>query len=386
MSPSRDSSAVLDLLTDLVRLRTVADGEEAAAVRCAAVLDDAGLRTTGVAWAPNRFQVVARAGGDAPLTFTGHLDTVPATPSDWSVDPWAAARDGDRMVGRGTSDMKAGVAALVVAVAEHARRPHTCRGVQVVLTAGEETGCTGAAQIPAAVLAGGGPLVVAEPTGNRLVLGHKGALWLRLTAAGRAAHGSAPWLGDNAAVRLARAAVALHDETGWPVHETFGPMTANVGYLAGGVQPNIVPDSAQMLLDVRVVPGVALDDVRAKVAALAGEGVTVADHVVLPPVGTAPDDPFVGLVADALGAVGLDADVAPPARYFTDASVLAGLLGPAAALDGPHVPTVVLGPGEADQCHVADEWCSTSKTEAAVEVYGRLLDLWCTTGRSDGQP
>ena len=83
----RREPTVLSLLTDLVRLRTVADGEEAAAVRCATVLDDAGLQTTGVAWEPNRFQLVARAGGDAPLTFTGHLDTVPATPPTGASTP-----------------------------------------------------------------------------------------------------------------------------------------------------------------------------------------------------------------------------------------------------------------------------------------------------------
>jgi succinyl-diaminopimelate desuccinylase len=372
-------SDVLDLLTDLVRLDTVAAGEEAAAVRCASMLDDAGIDVALLAWAPGRAQLVGRSpgSGDGPLTFTGHLDTVPATTADWSVDPWAAARDGDRLVGRGTSDMKSGVAALVVAVAEHARRAHTCRGVQVVLTAGEETGCTGAARIPAAALAAGGPLVVAEPTGNRLVPGHKGALWLRLVATGRAAHGSAPWLGDNAAVRLARAAVALHDERGWPEHPSFGPMTANVGYLRGGVQPNIVPDAAELLLDVRVVPGVSLDDVRARVARLAGAGVQVEDVVVLPPVSIPDDDPLLALAADALAAAGLDPAIAPPARYFTDASVLAGLLGPDGDAAGPHVPTVVLGPGEADQCHVADEWCDVVKAEAAVEVYGRMLDAWC---------
>ncbi|WP_214369147.1 hypothetical protein [Pseudonocardia sp. H11422] len=97
--------------------------------------------------------------------------------------------------------MKSGVAAAVVAVAEHARRPHRCRGVQVVLTAGEETGCTGALLIDAAALAGGGPLLVAEPTGNTLVPAHKGAHWMRLgAAAGRRtvrhpSSATTPWSG-----------------------------------------------------------------------------------------------------------------------------------------------------------------------------------------------
>ena len=168
--------------------------------------------------------------------------------------------------------MKSGVAALVTAVADHVRRTHDCRGVQVVLTAGEETGCDGALAIPRRASRPGGPLVVAEPTANRLVPAHKGAHWMRLSAHGKAAHGSAPELGDNAVVRLARAAVALHDFDGWPAQDGFGSVTANVGLLRGGVQPNVVPDAAELLLDVRTVPSASGDAVRDLVRSLAGEG------------------------------------------------------------------------------------------------------------------
>lgn len=279
----------LDLLTDLIRFRTVGGGEGAAARHCAALTEEAGLTSRLLGWAEGREQLVARTpGGDGPpLTFTGHLDTVPVNPADWSVDPWAAERDGDRVIGRGASDMKAGVAAAVVATVEHARRAHRCRGVQLVLTAGEETGCTGLLGLDApsrAALSGGGPLVVAEPTGNELVLGHKGAHWMGLHATGRAAHGSAPELGDNAVVRLARSAVALHEHADWPRHDRFGPVTANVGVLRGGVAPNVVPDAAELLLDVRTVPGVDAAALRARVGELAGPGVRVQDRVVLPPV------------------------------------------------------------------------------------------------------
>lgn len=287
-------SVAVDLLAELVRADTVGAREGASARRCGELLRNAGFTVALPGWEPGREQLVARTGSvDAPLTLTGHLDTVPTgNPADWATDPWGAERDGDRILGRGTSDMKSGVAALLVAAAEHAGRPHDCRGVQVVLTAGEETGCTGALALSATDLATGGPLLVAEPTANRLVPAHKGVHWFELTATGRAAHGSAPELGDNAVVRLARAAVALHDHTGWPRHESFGAVTANVGVLTGGVQPNVVPDAARLLLDTRTVPG--LDPVahRVAVAALAGDGVTTADHLVLPVVDTATDDPF----------------------------------------------------------------------------------------------
>ncbi|MGH3323325.1 MAG: M20 family metallopeptidase [Streptomyces sp.] len=369
-------TAVLDLLAELVRRRTVASGEGVLAALCADPLRDNGFEVSTPGWEEGREQLVARTGsGSAPLTVTGHLDTVPADPAQWTVDPWAAERDGDRVVGRGTSDMKSGVAAAVVAAVDHAARPHHCHGLQLVLTAGEETGCTGALRLRQSSLAPGGPLLVAEPTANRLTLGHKGAHWMRLTATGRAAHGSAPQLGDNAVVRLARAASALHDHDSWPSHATFGPVTANVGLLRGGVQPNVVPDFAEMLLDVRTVPGVDGDDVRSVVSELGGDGVRVEDHVVLPVVDTDVHDPFVGLVREALVAAGEEDEPRSPARYFTDASVLARLLSPSE--DGRPAPTVVLGPGEPDQCHVVDEWCSASKVEAAVEIYRQLFDQWC---------
>jgi succinyl-diaminopimelate desuccinylase len=369
---------VLDLLDDLIRFRTVGADEGTAARHCAALVEEAGLGTRLLEWEPGREQLVARtAGGDGPpLTFTGHLDTVPAQPDDWSVDPWAAERDGDKVVGRGASDMKSGVAAAVVATVEHAARPHVCRGVQLVLTAGEETGCTGLVNLDAAgrdAIAGGGPLVVAEPTANALVIAHKGAHWMRLRATGRAAHGSAPELGDNAVVRLARAAVALHHHAGWPRDDRFGSVTANVGVLRGGVAPNVVPDAAELMLDIRTVPGVDAGQLRAQVGLLAGERVEVADHVVLPPLDTGADEPFVGMVRAALQAAGASDAVAPPARFFTDASVLAGVLGGG----GSPAPTVVLGPGEPAQCHVVDEYCLASRVEQAVEVYRELLDRWC---------
>lgn len=371
---SRAATGAVGLLTELVRADTVAAGEGTLARSCADLLSEAGHAVTLVPWEEGREQLVARAGDQtAPLTFTGHLDTVPADAADWAVDPWAAQRDGDKVVGRGTSDMKSGVAAAVVAATRHAGTPHRCRGVQIVLTAGEETGCTGARQIPLEEVATGGPLVVAEPTANRLVLGHKGALWLRLSAVGRAAHGSAPELGDNAVVRLARAAVALHDHDRWPRDDRFGPVTANVGRLRGGVQPNVVPDAAELLLDLRTVPGCDLDRLRAKVAELAGPGVQLADHVVLPVVDTAPEEPLVALARESLAACGLPDAPQPSARFFTDASVLAELL----AGDTAPAPTVVLGPGEPDQCHVVDEWCSAARVEAAVEVYRAVLDRWC---------
>jgi len=377
MSPGRTSGAVR-LLEDLVRISTAGADEGTVTRHCALMLTAVNAHTDFVDWAPNREQLIARVDGSGPpLTLTGHVDTVPADPADWSVDPWAGESDGNRIVGRGTSDMKSGIAAMVTAVVGHLRRQHECRGIQVVLTAAEETGCQGAMQIPSSALRLGGPLLVGEPTANALVPAHKGALWLRLTARGRAAHGSAPERGDNAVVRLARAVTALHDVSSWPSDERFGPVTANVGRLWGGVQPNVVPDSAELLLDLRTVPGVDSVELRQRVKAIAGDGVSVSGLVDLPLIDTDLDDPFIELVRQALTANGLPDAPAPPARFFTDASALVGLLGDGRAGTPAPVPTVILGPGEPDQCHVVDEWCRLDRVEQAVEVYSSILTAWC---------
>lgn len=318
MSPVRTSGAV-SLLEDLVRISSAGTDEGTVTRHCALMLSAVNTRTEFIRWAPNREQLIARVGGNGPpLTLVGHVDTVPADPADWSVDPWAGASDGNRLVGRGSSDMKSGIAAMVTAVVGHLRRPHECRGIQVVLTAGEETGCQGAMEIPSSALRPGGPLLVGEPTSNALVPAHKGALWLRLQARGRAAHGSSPELGDNAVVRLARAVTAVHDVSTWPSDERFGPVTANVGKLWGGLQPNVVPDFAELLLDLRTVPGVDTEQLRERVKTLAGEGITVTDLVDLPLIDTDLDDPFVELVRDALIVNGMpDAPTARPASSPT---------------------------------------------------------------------
>src|SRR6185437_16938244 len=104
-----------------------------------------------------------------------------------------------RLYGRGASDMKSGVAAFVAAAIAEAGRLADGSGVKLVVTAGEETGCEGAASLAASGrLGAAGALVVGEPTANQLFVGHKGALWLKAATAGATAHGSMPEQGDNA--------------------------------------------------------------------------------------------------------------------------------------------------------------------------------------------
>lgn len=361
-------NGALALARRLVRVDTRGGGERPAADLVADVLDDAGFDVRVDEALPGRANVIACFGPEmprTPVTFTGHLDTVPAEESGWSFDPLSGeVRDG-RLLGRGASDMKAGVACQVEAAVRAVRERPGTTALQLVFTFGEETGCDGAALIDPASLTPTDLLVVAEPTSNRIVLGHKGALWLKVTAHGISAHGSRPELGRNAIATLADAATRIHGHRAWPVSETHGPATVNVGTFHAGVQPNLVPDHAEMRLDIRTVPGFGSDEAVAEIARLCGDDIDLEDIerlLDLPGVVTDPAD--VAAVVDLL-APGSSARPPEYATYFTDASVLTGRLG------GPAV--VVFGPGDPAQAHVTDETCSVAAIAESTTALHRLL-------------
>src|SRR5581483_8072858 len=116
----RMAASAFELTRDLVRLRSInPPGDEAACARLiGGILEEAGFAVSSHSYGPGRANIVARltgAGDKEPICFTGHMDTVPLGAAPWQRDPLAAERDGDKLYGRGSSDMKSGVAAMVAA-------------------------------------------------------------------------------------------------------------------------------------------------------------------------------------------------------------------------------------------------------------------------------
>jgi succinyl-diaminopimelate desuccinylase len=373
------ADGVVELTQELVRTETInPPGHEArAAELLAARLEAAGLEVTAHALGddPARTSLVARwpGSGDAPaLCLTGHLDTVPLGGSDWARDPLGGEVDGDRLHGRGASDMKGGTAAIVVAAERVAALGRGGAGLEVVLCAAEETGCEGALALAGAsgALGRAGALLVAEPTTNYPCVAHKGVVWLDAFADGRTAHGSMPHLGDNAIHKMARAVTRL-DGFAFDVetHPLLGDPTLNIGTVSGGLNINSVPDQARAGLDVRTVPGLDADAVTAQLAAAAGEDVRLETRLALDAVDTDPGDAWVQEVFGVMGPLAGEAPEPRGLAYFTDAAALVPAYGTP--------PAIICGPGDADQAHRTDESCSVAALEAAADGFFEIARRWC---------
>src|SRR5258708_4635200 len=225
------------------------------------LLRDWGYSVEYFEYQEGRTSVVARAGGSerkAPLCLTGHLDVVPLGSRKWTKDPFNGETAGDRLYGRGASDMKAGVAAILLAAKNTLKDLAGTPGVVIVLTAAEEGGCIGSKHLAQTALLGrAGAMIVGEPTSNYPLVGHKGSLKFHARFRGVSAHGSMPELGDNAIYKAA-AAVAKLEEFDFRAkpHPIMGKPTLNVGTFSGGQGVNMVPDTASVGVDIRTVPGV----------------------------------------------------------------------------------------------------------------------------------
>jgi succinyl-diaminopimelate desuccinylase len=365
------------LTRQLVAIGTVnPPGDEA---DCAAALREA-LERIGfaVSWHPfdeRRVNLVARIGGRPdrkPICFTGHMDTVPLGAAPWHHDPFGGELDGGRLYGRGSSDMKSGIAAFVVAAAQLRRELEQTAGLVLVITGGEETGCQGAMSLArqAGALGAAGAIIVAEPTANYPLVGHKGALWLRVRATGVTAHGSMPERGENAIYKAARVVQALERfEFAADEHPLMGLPTLNVGTIKGGLNINSVPDAVELTVDIRTVPGVdhavLLDRVRqASVPEAEVEPILNVGPVISEPGGDWIQRVF-QLAAKAAG----EPPAPRTAPYFTDAAALKVAYGGA--------PALILGPGEPQMAHQTDEYCLVNRVEAAVMLYRAIMEDWC---------
>lgn len=341
---------------DLIRIDTTnygegrSEGETEAAEYVEAYLQDLGLKPALYDAAPRRTSVVARVPGrnrEKPaLVVHGHLDVVPADPTNWSVDPFGGVISDGLLWGRGAVDMK-NMDAMILAslrdILDAGQQPE--RDLVIALFSDEENGgvfgshhlvehhpelFAGATEAISEV--GGYSITFNGQRAYLLQTAEKALLWIKLVSRGRAAHGSR-YIKDNAVTKLAEAVAAL-GRTDWPIRLTgtteqllaeiaailgadpqqVGPdelaiatgtaagfiqaslrTTSNPTLLSGGYKHNVIPDTAEALIDIRTLPGDE-DAVLARVAEIVGPDIEIV--VMHRDIGL--ETPFSGPLVDAV--------------------------------------------------------------------------------------
>lgn len=368
----------VELTRELIRFDTVnpPGRERQCAEFLANLLREAAFEVTLIDLEPDRTSLVARlprVSNATPLVLTGHIDVVPLGTRPWSRGPFSAECIDGRLYGRGSSDMKGGVAAMVCAALSVKDDPNPAN-LMLVITAGEETGCLGAASLVAnGALGPAAAMVVGEPTSNSVCVGHKGALWLRATTTGITAHGSMPERGENAIYKAARVVSSFESFTfDCPAHAALGQPTLSVNTFHGGININSIPDRAEIGVDIRTVPGVDHAALCGRLQERVGADAEIEALLDLPGVWTSPHLSWVQRVACIAAEVTGEPQAPGAATFFTDASVLSPAMG------GPR--TIILGPGEPSQAHQTDEWCSIARISQSADIYTRILRHWARSG------
>jgi succinyl-diaminopimelate desuccinylase len=292
------------------------------------------------------------------IVLHGHLDVVPA-----HLDQFEPRVESDRLIGRGTYDMKGALAAMMVAAREVAER--TDVRVHFVCVADEESDETELRASDWLVKHGyvGDFAITGEPTDMKIGVQAKGVLAVRVVFEGRAAHGSTPWQGDNAVIK------ALHgfrriEEMGWAqeASELFPRASVNLGRIMGGDALNKVPDRCVIDLDIRYLPGQDPEKIQQEIASLGDVEVRRVFH--RQPILVEASNPYVQLLARAIEEgttaekISVGRDGTSDAISFLEAGVPAVEFGPIGA--GHHGP---------------DEWVSLSSLERYRKTLVNFIEL-----------
>jgi len=374
-----NEDTVLDLARELIAVPShTASGEEKAAAVLARFLEQAGLipqfqrvEDAGV----NLLATLPGEGEETALVLNGHLDTVPPS-SSMPYPPFDAAIQDNLLWGRGSCDMKGGLAAMACALAMiQAANLSLKRSVIFAAVASEEQGNRGTAALIRKGLRAKWA-VVGEPTGLDLVIAHKGVDRYRFQIEGHAAHESLPERGTNAIVAAAHLIVALDRNLFSKVmrekHSLLGPATYNIGTIEGGVSRNTVPDRCTFQVSKRWLPGDSPAAIRRELEKAIREVKTEAkvsfvrepdmERVPHPPLELDPDHPLTRTLAMVVHRVIGRMPALSGIPAFTDAALF----------QEAAIPAVVFGPGDLGLAHSDGENIPISQLGQATRAYAAL--------------
>lgn len=328
--------------------------------------------------AEGRASVIARIGGSSGkrLLFEGHLDVVPAT-EGWTVPPFQASEKDGKIYGRGASDMKGGIAAMICAAERLIEEGYNFENNQLVLVfvADEEVGCQGIKTfLDSDLFQGADFAIISEPTDLEIALCHKGSCHYKIVVYGQSAHAANPQLGVNAIVYGAKVIEALQglaEKLAQRRHPYLGGAVLSPTLLSAGTLWNVIPDRCTITVDRRLLPGETAESAQQELTALLD---TLKE--------TFPSFQYsIELVqlADA-GEIAEDSELASlgARAYFKTFGREAhfrgfGVTCEQSFLVRAGVPTFIFGPGSCKLCHVPDEYVEEENLEQAAAFFCRFV-------------
>ena len=358
-------------------LVTGGPGEANVAKALAEVLEAWGFRVDVIDAAPGRPNVVAKIGtpGARALMFNGHLDVVGI--EGMTHDPWSANGNGqaDRIYGRGSSDMKAGIAAMCAAAARAGAG--TLNGeIIIAAVADEEYESIGTRSLIERGLRADAAIVT-EPTRLAIMPAHLGFVWLDVTTHGRAAHGSRWDIGvdaiRHAGILLAELDRMDDEEMPKQRHSLLGRPSVHASLIEGGIGMSTYPDKCTVRIERRTIPGETAESVRRELElavsrARSRQPKLRADVLVTfaqEPSDVAVDAPIVRALTAALDESGESVRIEGMTAW-TDAALL----------NAAGIPAICFGPGDISLAHAAEEWVSVDEIERATGILARLVTGW----------
>lgn len=311
------------------------------------------------------------------MIWNGHLDTVPyGAGEDWDTDPAVPATEGTRVYGRGASDMKSGLCAMVYALCQYHRsgkRP--CCSILFLGTCDEEKGGLGAEWIcEKRENHGYDQYLIGEPTGLRLGMAQKGCIWLALSVHGKTSHGAYPEQGVSG---VEHGISIAHQLKAWVEtfsHPLLGGSTANITQISGGTACNMIPERCEILMDIRITPGVSVEKVMRKAEELIAEeerkteGLLQVEYELKNnrrAIEVGEDAPIVRRLKRCMEKEGIPPK-ATGISFFTDASIM--------VKDQPEAQVLLFGPGEPSMAHKPNEWVDLEHYEKAIRVLEHFLE------------
>lgn len=262
----------IEILRDLIKIKSVNGNEKEVAEYLSKLLKKYGITSTIVDYSSNRFNLVAQISQGASnktIGLSGHMDVVdPGDESLWTYPPFEGTIVNNRIYGRGTTDMKSGLAAMVIAMIELKEKQVIYNGqIKLLATIGEEVGELGSKQLTELGyvddLTG---LIIGEPTNYNLMYAHMGSINYTVASDGKTAHSSMPELGYNAInhlnIFISKVNYTMNEINKTYVNDILGRTIHNVTVISGGSQVNSIPDYAKVQGNIRSIPEFSNDQIR----------------------------------------------------------------------------------------------------------------------------